>query len=210
MHLRSLLTATLAAATLLVTSPAGADLVKDEGRKRTSNVSGYSGKPHWTDAGTHYALNGLSMYELHDKPCIWSMWSRDLDETGNGREGSTRYSACGKPKAGSGKKVVRLGGGYFIHGIQICTNKKKDTRKARLKGVKLFAAKLDKRGDVTRVDKVTAKFQRSHCRKWHKVVRCGKNKIAFGIQFHSGDRGLSGAALLCYEVKKAGSHTRPD
>lgn len=186
---------------------------------RVSAVSGYSGNADGYKARglsspdskllVDQPVVGLSIYESFDKPCSFRLWSRSINDVfAKPYKGPKHtHETCKSPADGS-KKTVKLGDRYYIHGIQVCTNKKRNSAKTRLKGVKLFGAVVDDDGDVTK-KKITATYKQAHCQEWHKVVRCGKDRIAYGFEFHAGDKGINGIALRCYKIKDVHHHVRP-
>ncbi len=112
------------------------------------------------------------------------------------------------PKNNKSVKTVMLQPPGTDHGvgvstIQVCTDKKKASRDERLKGVKIWARKVDyDSGSVSSSDDFEWE-QRTHCKNnWQNKVECPKGTVANGLTVEVGQNGKAanafrGIALQC-------------
>ena len=132
-------------------------------------------------------------FEDNDEPFDNAIWDRC-----GGNSGSTRGVVSQFP-ASTGS--VGLGGAAAIHGVQVCTNNRNGNN-LKLKGVKIFASMLnqDGQGRVVRSGSYSETFERTNCRKWEQVRRCGSGQVATSLQVHFRGRSVTGLALKCRAV----------
>jgi hypothetical protein len=177
--------------------------LKHGGHTKETGVSGYTGKKF-----THYNLNstggitGIKFTEAADKPCVFWKVERDLDDvTGKNKTGSQVNLRCKGTVAWGLRKAVYFSGDRFVHAIKVCTTNHKRPSRRRIKGIKIYAARVQSSPvKVTPKHDVTSTAKRPHCKKWHKKVSCGDRRIAYGFIIHQGDYGASGIALKCTDL----------
>lgn len=166
-------------------------------KKKTTDVSGYTGAKTKTVLGNFYGIAGLNFAESLDRPCRLEVMGRRLASKSADTDTKLTNVDCISTKWST--KEVKLGAQHFLHGIQICTNGKKNTSKNRLKGAKLFAVKMVNGKLVPSSTK--ASFQRANCKKWEKKVHCPKGQVAYGVVVHREKKDIFGLALKCTSLK---------
>jgi hypothetical protein len=143
-------------------------------------------------AGGYQGLYGLAMWETNDKPCRVKTYSRHLNtlstKTDNG--GSSDY--CKRAK----KSVKLANTDTFVRGIAVC-----HSGTGRVKGVRLYGAKLNRKtGKLSNVSG-SASFERTNCKTWKTPVYCPVGKVATSLKVHreslSSRSSIVGYALTC-------------
>lgn len=175
------------------------------GTVTTTNVSGHTGTPKTVgnpSSVTPWGLKELALGEKHDKPCYLHVLARSLpdgDQTNAVLPDGTA-NLCG----GNAYDALRVNfadnARYFIRGLQVCTTDKADTRDNRIKGVKIYPAKVDKEtgavSDLTSYEKV----ENPNCKKWHPAVYCPKGSVAVEVVGHQTDGIYRGLGMKCRAV----------
>lgn len=195
----------MAVAVLGLSVPFAADAkpLKQANHKKSSAVSGYTGATTVVSVNVFHAVTGIEWREAGDAACFFRSHARDLE---NVRGPSKAYSTtksleCGKRQGWGSTKKTYFGGDYFVHAIKVCTSNNKQTRKRTLKGIKIYAARVqDSPIKVTAKHSVTQTVKRTNCKIWHKKVSCGDRRVAYGYKFHKGDNGAYGIELLCTDL----------
>ncbi len=207
----------MAAALIFTTAAVGsADAqekrLKHGGHYYTSAVSGYTGKVIPYRLPTWWGLTGINYKEVSDQACLFSVVVRSLQNVSgtNVAQDELGYMGCGSVEGYGRKKTVKLGGNYFIHGLSVCTNKTRETRKRRVKGIRIWGARVGSSPISVRPTSTMASSQRPGCKIWQKKVTCGRGRIASGLDFHIGDRGVSGLALRCVDLMVDTTKYEPD
>jgi len=91
--------------------------------------------------------------------------------------------------------------GTFIRGINVCLSGG-DTIDRGVQGIKIWAAKVDKRsGAVTELDD-TAITQSNKCKNWQTKTFCPKGQVAYNLVGHYSGLNLQGVQLVCADIKK--------
>lgn len=167
-----------------------------------SAVSGHSS----SDKKGHFAPNpvtgmsGLSMWEVSDQAIAFQVHQQKLSPIGDDTSEGNVIKFAGYSK--SSKKTVTLGKGEYVDAVKICTSgDKRNTAKKRLKGVKLYGARVKEDGSI-QSGVSTAKFERANCKQWEKKVACPKGQLADAIWMYRGDRGINGVSLRCRAVER--------
>lgn len=167
-----------------------------------SDVSGHSSstkKSHYA-ANASTALYGLSMWEEGDRAIAFQVNQAKLSPTGGEVSAGSVIKFAGYNERS--KKTVSLGNDHYIEGIKICTSGEKgNTAKKRLKGVKLYGARLRSDGSI-QSGVTTATFKRANCKQWEKKAMCPKGQLAYAVTMYRGDKGINGASLLCKAVER--------
>ena len=180
---------------------ARADVTTDPDSASVSNVSGYTGKKGDVKAvSLDWGLKTVTWYEKADKPCKLTISARDLyDPDKLVATSDYELDICGG--AASNKKLVSFTDSRrnFIRGVAVCTTDKKDSSDNRLKGIKIFAAKVTTDGQVTELT-TFEKNEHTNCAKWRKAVYCPAGHVAHGIQIHHTDGYFRGLAVKCRKV----------
>lgn len=184
------ITATGALCSLALATPAQASLT---GSVHVTDVSGYGGTSTVTVDLDHRGITKFRWYELYDSPCAFEATGKDPDDASDER--GSWYRACDNYRRDS-EKIVRFKDNprYFVRGLSVCTNGKKNHR---LKGLKIWAAKLPAGNGVVDELTVTSKKERTNCKNWHGPVYCPDDQVASGVQLRMKDDSIVGVALEC-------------
>ena len=188
-----------------VATAAWATTFETQGQGSWMSVSGYSNahyEGYRTTSGSSYALRKLKFYEMTDDPCLIyayykTMNTADQAETFNGK-GKLHL----KDGWSGSMEEVDVGANHFITGIKVCTNDK-DSSKAKIKGIKLYGARLNSDGSLTQ-NSTPATFSRNNCKEWHSKVSCPSGQVVDGIRGYYNDKkyGFSGIAIHCSSIKQ--------
>ncbi len=160
---------------------------------------------YWAVPHDNKAMGGLKMWEIADHACSWQMQYRKLTPLLASGEWSRKIKACGS-ELGKSPKTVELGAGEYVEGIQICTNQRKNDKKTRLKGVRLFGARVKSDGTVQSGTSQT-EFHRTNCKVWRQKAMCPEGQLAYAATFYEGKKGvftngIFGVELHCQAVRK--------
>jgi hypothetical protein len=113
---------------------------------------------------------------------------------------------------GNSKTVHTVNTSSFVHKIQVCTtDKKKDSSKNKLKGIRIWSRTVNDTNPVTFTDQPSEmEVKHTNCKVWHHAVACGKGQIATGLQGHYTlkTRSFNGIALICNDVKNEKKETQ--
>ena len=153
---------------------------------------------------THYGPNvstgiyGVSMWEEADQAIAFQVNQAKLAPSGGGLSQGSVIKFAGYNERS--KKTVSLGTGHYVEAVKICTNGNKSaTSKKRLKGLKLYGARLLADGSI-QSGVTSASFKRANCKQWEQKVACPKGQLASAITMYRGDKGINGVSLLCRKV----------
>lgn len=198
------LTTAIGLCVLMVSVTVYAKALKHDTKKSETSVSGFSGDKEFYSLKSTYGLTGIRWAENKDRACSFGRISRSLENVNADNVVGDR-SGC----SGGNEKKLSLGDGYYVNAISVCTNNTKETRKRRLKGIKVWGSRVKSDPlSVTRTS-VTAKSQHTKCKNWHKKMSCPKGMIAYGFTTHDGDQGVYGMSLLCTNLIQKGMISRP-
>ena len=168
-----------------------------------TSYSGWAGTISYADApvmpqGGMGGLYGIDWYEDKDQPChLGTSWRTLTQGTEVYTNGDFNHCA-GSP---GNRKLVEFtdNARYFVRGIAVCSSKD-DKNKQRLKGIKLYAAKvwLTKR----EVEELSTALVEEHtnCGTWNAAVFCPADTAATGLIVHRIDRSISGLGLRCRPI----------
>ncbi len=192
----------------------------------TGNISGYSGQRININTGEHrftdkiltenprrplkatrtifMGIKEIRWSEKGDKPCSMLARTRPLDSTID-KTGYESVSFCGT--GSSEKKVEFRDSRYFLRGIAACMTEKKSSRKNRLKGIRIYPARVAANGSVTAMNTYEEE-RRHHCDTWFPAVFCGNDEIASGINIYYEDGTFRGLGLRCRRVERLNSAFR--
>ena len=148
----------------------------------------------------YVALAGLHLGQgKGDRPCRMRSHPGMLDETlatPPMDKGQVSLPDCGT----SSSKMARLGNRQLIRAIQVCTTKKNDPEKDRMKGLRIWGYRLHPGGKLTEVEE-PVEVKRPNCRKWHAKRTCPGRRVATAVRLYHDGRSLQGAALRCNEIE---------
>ncbi len=183
-----------AAFSLGMASPVLADLGSgDETRTAVSGYGGVASDAFRINLGNR-GIQEIAWEELSDKPCYFGVTGKNPDVAPS--KWTDNESICGGNSRIDSRKTVKFKDNprYFVRGISVCTNNRSNHR---LKGIKIYAAKLPAHN--SRVDEltVTKKKEHTNCRTWHSPVYCPANEVAFGMDMRVKDGAVVGIALRC-------------
>ncbi len=183
-------------------------------------VSGYTGDHSviYSLAGSTYALNRLAFYEHSDDPNHIEIWMEQLcyDQPCDPgpRNGSLHV---GNKDANEGtKEIIAAGDDYYITAIQVCTTDENDIRKRKIKGARIWTARLEPGGIVNRMDYEPPPFDRPNCNNhWREKQLCLGNRVAVGLKAYYNDDSpqwnnryyITGLELECALVEDPGPKT---
>jgi len=202
--LRGILCAMLAAVLVSGAARAGAEPHFDGSSPTNTSYSGWAGAiseantPTLIDGGKA-AVYGIDWYEEGNQPCRIGMYSRTLTEASEVYTNTSLNNCSG---TGGNRKEVRFADNprYFVRGIALCSSKVDSNRK-RMKGVKLYAAKvwLNK----PEVQELTTAIVDDHanCGTWNAPVYCPANQVAVGLIAHRDGKSFTGLGLKCRPVR---------
>jgi hypothetical protein len=206
-HLRSL---TIAASLALLgaTAPAIASPspTTDPGSATDTGTSGNTGKAANVQIGSvmHWGLRAVTWWERNNRPCKLRLSARSLED---GQQsvtftGNTLDICGGNPGASSMRNVnFDANPRYFVRGIAACTTDKNDSANNRLKGIKIYPARVTRQGAVTPLNSFE-KVERNNCKFWHPPVHCPAGHIAYGVRVHHNGDSFRGLGLRCRKVVK--------
>jgi len=167
---------------------------------------------------TAYAgLKGFSWWENRDKPCKFTVHRVSLNTVSPGATSlsdvkkqpqDTSESMCdGSP--GDGKTVKFVDGTKrFVRGIAVCTSDKNKSSDERIKGLRVYAAKVNDDGTVERLD-VNRDDRQANCKIWHAPVYCPNDYIVSALRLHQINDYFTGIGIKCRQVDTASSPLKP-
>lgn len=96
----------------------------------------------------------------------------------------------------SDRTRVTVGENRFITAIQVCTTGQSDSRRRRIKGLRVWSARITASGQVDRTQQMVEDRQ-SNCAIWHEKQMCIGNRVAVGLRAYydrwtRGTTGLTG------------------
>lgn len=188
-----------------------------------TKVSGHSGVNRKLSSGKNRFVYALGWSERSDEPCFFgaadARWKPEDGSFWTG--GWETYEECDLKKS-SFKMVnfesdsdVDLEKGHFlgwtterfVSGVRVCTSKKNNSSKERLKGIKIKSSTLDLATGKVEEDGAVERTERTNCKTWHDWVECPKGKIATAVIVQTNDDGARGLQLECakpyFEVKSS-------
>lgn len=154
-------------------------------------VSGYTGDQSvYYTAGTRHALNRLSFYEHSDDPNHINMWLEELchDQPCDSGPRTPELHVGTKEENLKSKEIIAAGDDHYITAIQVCTTNENDVRKRKIKGARIWTARLDPGGVVNRTGYDPVEFDRPNCNNhWREKQLCLGNRVAVGIKAYYND-----------------------
>lgn len=99
--------------------------------------------------------------------------------------------------------TVKADTDHYITAVQVCLNNTDDAAKRKIKGLKVWGARIDSSGKL-QYDKEANSHELPNCYGWSSIVSCPDGKVATGIRAHwvSGKAGFAGIALYCAGLKE--------
>jgi hypothetical protein len=199
-----------------VPTAALAELILGPASEGPNAISGYTGRVHvidlenkgresWDDESPRdlpSAMGGIEWKEKGDKPCeIWAH-AKSLDNGKNPQVGVGWTALCNGNKRSLEEVAFLDKPRYYVSGIQVCTTRKKDSADDRLKGIRIYASKVTKDGEVTPIDGAMEQASRTNCDEpWHARVDCPAGEIAGGLKIYYSDDVIRGLSLRCHPVR---------
>jgi hypothetical protein len=117
-------------------------------------VSGYTGDQsvYYSLAGSTYALNRLEFYEHSDDPNHIGIWMEQLchDQPCDPGPRDGELHVGTKEENLSTRAIIAAGDNHYITEIQVCTTDENDIRNRKIKGARIWTARLDPGGVVNR------------------------------------------------------------
>ncbi len=187
-------------------------------------VSGYAGKLKRIFVGTYTysedwrtdpiigsgetfaGIKTITWAEFLDKPCWMGVkpWPLNAyiaeDSLPSSIPPEKDINLCNSTQNGDTRSISVTG---YVKAIKVCTTDKKDSSKNRLKGIKIWEAKLSKVPPYVRdVPGSPAKNEHKNCKIWHNKVSCPAGYIASGIKVYTDQesRYFRGLSLKCRRV----------
>ncbi len=170
-------------------------------------VSGYAGGNLTLGAADgSRGLARITWYEQGDDPCKLVLNNKDLNTRAvtqpqivlKGTYTNLGKAPCSSP--GNRKDVLLSGTDNWIYKVQACTTDKRDTGDNKLKGIRIWAATVNRRSPLS-VSRGSSyqEDKHVHCAKWHPAVACLNGKIASRLRVHydGAKSRIIGLALEC-------------
>lgn len=157
-------------------------------------MSGYAGTDTVLINLGDRGIQKIAWQELSDRPCQFFVTGKNPDVSPS--EWTDNEGFCGGISRSDSHKEVKWPDNprYFVRGISVCTNGKSNHR---MKGLKIYAAKLPAGSDAVDNLTVTDKAERTNCKDWHGPVYCPSGMVAFGMELRVKDDAVVGIALRC-------------
>lgn len=175
-----------------------------EGGHEWSVVSGHSGefKEVLVTKSTR-ALGRMFFYEALDDLKNVAVYQHTLMSDGLGKEDTGALGWLQLELTFGDHESLYLGPSSYITAIQVCTNDKKDSNDAKVKGLRAWGVSLKADGTFS-ANPTPAEFQRRNCKEWKNKVSCPANAVATGIRGHyiREKKGFAGLALRCTKLEK--------
>jgi len=154
-------------------------------------VSGYTGDQsvYYTSDSMH-ALNRLSFYEHSDDPNHINIWLEQLcyDQPCDPGPRTPELHVGSKDENQRTKEIIAAGDDHYITAIQVCTTDENDVRKRKIKGARIWTARLEPGGVVNRTNYDPIEFDRPNCNNhWRGKQLCLGNRIAVGLRAYYND-----------------------
>ncbi len=191
-----------------------------------AGVSGYTGRLHRINIGTYdysdnwqeqppvisgKAFAGIQLIEwseYFDKPCQMKVrpWPLNTDMVSGyldpRRPSVKSFFICSKTGTGDTRTVAVDG---YVRAISVCTTKKQDSSKNRLKGIRIWGASLSHQAPFVRdLPGLPAEGKHRNCKgNWDPMVSCPSGYIASGIRIYTNyaDKFIRGLGLKCRKVE---------
>jgi hypothetical protein len=196
-------------------SISAADMAWQSGTETTTGYSGWAGSISELESaspgGQQAGLYGIAWMEHRDEPCWLGIYSRDLNDgnktvyTNKGNAYVNRHSddrsVNNHCPGGSGSWTdlsFADNPRYYVRGLAVCTN---DKENHRMKGVKLYAAKVWTTKPSVEALSTTILETHAHCDVWHGAVFCPSGAVANGVVLHRQGNAITGLGLKCQAVK---------
>ncbi len=167
------------------------------------DVSGFEGEEKFSwQATANHALVGLRWWEKEDKPYTIASYYRQLcDETQTCKDEWSDPMPYDYSEFKSGHTAL-LNADLYVTAIQVCTTDKKNTAENRIKGIRVWGARINKEGQFEASDKmVEAKL--TNCSQWRTKRSCTSGSVAIGysVYHERQDYGaLTGIKLQCAKL----------
>ncbi len=191
-----------------------------------TEVSGYTGKLHRINIGTYdysdnwqerppviqgkafAGIQSIEWSEQYDRPCHMELrpWPVNTDMVSGyldpRRPSLKRINICNRGNWGDTKTVYVNG---YVKAISVCTTKKPDSSRNRLKGIRLWGATLSRTAPFVRdIPGLPSEEWHRNCKgNWDSVVSCPAGYIASGVKIYTDyqDKFIRGLGLKCRKVE---------
>ena len=170
--------------------------------------SGHTGQTKLLTLGSNTFLTGIQWCERSDNPCgvrlvglkfVGGQWQQ--------LEKDFTFGCTWKDASTKGVKLYHPGtpDALGIKGIKVCTSDKKESDKEYMKGIKVWATKVKKNGNVVN-DNGNEESKRTNCSLWHDKVECADGEVATGLKVRYRDLdgepdAIRGMSLQCSKVR---------
>ena len=167
---------------------------------------------------TAYAgIKGFSWWENQDKPCKFTVHRVSLNDVSpyansltDVKKHPTDNSASICAGSPGDEKTVKFVDGTqrFVRGIAVCTSDKNKSSDERIKGLRIYAAKVNENGTVESLD-VNRDDSQTNCKIWHAPVYCPRDYIVTALRLHQINDYFTGIGIKCRQVDTASSPLKP-
>ena len=167
-----------------------------------TQVTGYTATATKTTAGwAGSAITGFQWWEKKDDPVRIQVSARTLcSGKCSGNESTTLKTGSDAGNSVSVKNVATPES-HYITGIQVCTTNKGNTSKNKLKGIRLWSARIKPAGRFV-ADPSPKSAQHTHCAKWGSERKCAAGQFVTGIKAYYGPKtGFTGLEVRCSTVE---------
>ena len=207
-----------------ISEPSGSTTFTPSGPYTTSPnwrpVSGYTGDHSviYSLAGSTYALTRLAFYEHSDDPNHIEIWTEQLcyhQPCDPGPRDGSLHVGNKEENLGS-REIIAAGDDHYITAIQVCTTNENDVRKRKIKGARIWTARLEPGGIVNRTGYDPVEFDRPNCNNhWRAKQLCIGNRVAVDLKAYYNDdwpqwnsrRYITGLELECAHVVDPGPNS---
>lgn len=152
-------------------------------------------------------IHQLIMKESNDRPCNLKIFTKPLDD-GEATAYSNTYGYDERVVStdicsGSDSKslsVEFINPDMYIRGIEVCTTNKSDPDNDRIKGLRIYPAKVTQDGLVTSAVGSKEDTNPNCNNNWKGAVYCPSGMIASGLRMYHNDDWYRGLSLICRQV----------
>jgi hypothetical protein len=155
-------------------------------------VSGHTGDMSevYTSVSPTHALNRLAFYEHSDDPNHIEIWLEKLchDQPCDPGPRDGVIHVGNKEENLRSKEILAAGDDHYITAIQVCTTNQRDVRNRKIKGARIWTARIEPGGVVNRTGYPPVGFERPNCNdNWRDKQVCVGNRVAVGLRAYYND-----------------------
>ena len=166
-----------------------------------TQVTGYTATGTKTTTGwTGYVITGFQWWEKKDDPVRIQVSARKLCSGSCSGNKTTELETGINAGNIVSVKNVATAESHYITGIQVCTTNKNNTSDNKLKGIRLWSARIKPAGKFV-ADPSPKSAYHAHCVKWGTIRKCASGQFVTGIKAYYGPKtGFTGFEVRCSTV----------